>query len=41
MIKKERVPSSLKMISYDAFSFPYGNKEIETQISKKDMRNLL
>ena len=41
MIKKERVPSSLKMISYDVSSFPYGDKEIETKISRKDIRNLL
>ena len=57
MIKKERVPSSYKMISDDVSSLftmvlldyqidltlkrIYGNKEIETKISRKDMKNLL
>ena len=61
MIKKERVPSSCKMISFDIFflyllMFPvvpldytvvltlkriYGDKKIETKISRKDMKNML
>ena len=56
MIKKERVPTSYKMISFDISSLftmvpldytidltlkrIYGNKEIETKISRKDMKNL-
>ena len=56
MNKKQRVPSSYKMISFDVSSlftmFPldytidltlkrvYGDKEIETKISGKDMKNL-
>ena len=61
MIKKERIPSSYKMISFDIFFlylliFPvvpldytvvltlkriYGDKKIETKISRKDMKNML
>ena len=57
MIKKERVPSSYKMISFDVSSLftmvpldytidltlkqIYGYKEIETKISRKDMKNML
>ena len=57
MIKKERVPSSYKMISDDVSSLftmvlldylidlilkrIYGNKEIQTKISRKDMKSLL
>ena len=57
MIKKERVQSSYKMISFDVSSLftmvpldyaidltlkrIYGNKEIETKISRKDKKNLL
>ena len=63
MIKEERVPSSYKMISFDATSLftmvlldytivldytidvtlkrTYRDKEIETKISRKDMKNLL
>ena len=57
MVKKERVPSSYKMISFDVSSLftmvpldytidltlkrIYGDKEIETKISRKDMKNLL
>ena len=57
MIKKERVPSSYQMISFDVSSLftmvpldytidltlkrIYGDKEIETKISRKDMKNLL
>ena len=56
MIKKERVPSSYKMISFDVSSLftmvpldytvdltlkrIYGDKEIESEISRKDMKNL-
>ena len=57
MIKKETVPSSYKMISFDVSSLftmvpldytidltlkrIYGDKEIETKISRKDMKSLL
>ena len=57
MIKKERVPSSYKMISFDVSSLftlasldytidltlkrIYGNKGIETKVSRNDMKNLL
>ena len=57
MIKKERVPSSYKMMSFDISSLYimvpldytidltlkriYGDKEIETKISRKNMKNLL
>ena len=57
MIKKETVPSSYKMISFDVSSLftiapldytidlilkrIYGDKEIVTKISRKDMKNLL
>ena len=56
MIKKETVPSSYKMISFDVSSLfitvpldytidltlrrIYGDKEIVTEISRKDMKNL-
>ena len=57
MVKKEKAPSSYKMISFDVSSLftmvplDYttdiilekicGDKEIETKISRKDMKNLL